>query len=72
MVAAAAWRPICGLNMPSWPRSGARGAWDVFSFRVRTEAGPIFDLYYDRAPKGTANRKGEWLLFRELTPVEDV
>lgn len=50
-----------------------RGSWGVgrFYFRVRTGAGPVFDLYYDRAPKGTTNRKGEWFLFRELTPVED-
>jgi len=48
-----------------------RGSWGVgrFFFRVRTEAGPIFDLYYDRAPKGTANRKGAWFLFREMAPV---
>ena len=50
-----------------------RGSWGVgrFYFRVRTDAGPIFDLYYDRAPKGTANRKGGWFLFRELAAVED-
>ena len=48
-----------------------RGSWGVgrFFFRVRTDAGPIFDLYYDRAPKGTANRKGAWFLFREMAPV---
>jgi hypothetical protein len=48
-----------------------RGSWGVgrFFFRVRTDAGPIFDLYYDRAPKGTANRKGAWFLFREMTQV---
>jgi hypothetical protein len=50
-----------------------RGSWGVgrFYFRVRTDAGSIFDLYYDRAPKGTANRKGAWFLFRELAPVGD-
>ena len=49
-----------------------RGSWGVgrFYFRVRTEAGLIFDLYYDRAPKGSANRKGAWFLFRELAPAE--
>ncbi len=48
-----------------------RGSWGVgrFFFRVRTDAGMIFDLYYDRAPKGTANRKGAWFLFREMAPV---
>jgi hypothetical protein len=49
-----------------------RGSWGVgrFYFRVRTAAGAIFDLYYDRAPKDTANRKGGWFLFRELAPGE--
>ena len=49
-----------------------RGSWGVgrFYFRVRTEAGLIFDLYYDRAPKGSANRKGAWFLFRELAPAD--
>jgi hypothetical protein len=49
-----------------------RGSWGVgrFYFRVRTAAGPIFDLYYDRAPKGTTNRKGAWFLFRELAPAD--
>jgi hypothetical protein len=48
-----------------------RGSWGVgrFFFRVRTDVGAIFDLYYDRAPKGTANRKGAWFLFREMAPV---
>jgi hypothetical protein len=49
-----------------------RGSWGVgrFYFRVRTIAGAIFELYYDRAPKGSAQRKGAWFLFRELTPGE--
>ena len=48
-----------------------RGSWGVgrFTFRVRTETGPIFDLYYDRAPADSAGRKGAWVLFRELEPV---
>lgn len=47
-----------------------RGSWGVGRdhFRVRTEGGRIFDLYYDRAPKGTDQRKGGWTLFRELLP----
>lgn len=45
-----------------------RGSWGVgrFYFRVRTDAGAIFDLYYDRAPKGMDHRKGAWFLFREM------
>jgi hypothetical protein len=48
-----------------------RGSWGVgrFFFRVRTDVGAIFDLYYDRAPKGAANRKGAWFLFREMAPI---
>lgn len=37
-----------------------------FFFRVRTQGGQIFDLYYDRAPKDAIRRKGEWCLYREL------
>ena len=45
-----------------------RGSWGVgrFYFRVRTESGRLFDLYYDRAPKDADDRKGTWFLFREL------
>jgi hypothetical protein len=45
-----------------------RGSWGVgrFYFRLRTEAGRIFDLYYDRAPEGPADRAGHWFLYREL------
>jgi hypothetical protein len=45
-----------------------RGSWGVglFYFRVRTDTGRIFDLYYDRAPKDIDHRKGNWFLFQEL------
>jgi len=45
-----------------------RGSWGVgrFFFRVRTDDGKIFDLYYDRAPKNTDDRKGAWFLYREM------
>jgi hypothetical protein len=50
-----------------------RGSWGVgeFHFRVRTDSGRIFDLYYDRAPKNADHRKGEWFLFQELSPEPD-
>jgi hypothetical protein len=50
-----------------------RGSWGVgrFFFRVRTAAGPVFDIYYDRAPKGSMQRKGAWFLFRELACAAD-
>jgi hypothetical protein len=49
-------------------RAAQRGSWGVGQdyFRVRTDAGRIFDLYYDRAPKSADRRKGEWVLYREM------
>jgi len=45
-----------------------RGSWGVgrYFFRVRTEDGRAFDLYFDRAPEKAGDRKGHWYLFREL------
>jgi hypothetical protein len=45
-----------------------RGSWGVGRdfFRVRTAAGRVFDLYFDRSPKGTSNRKGLWRLYTEV------
>ncbi len=47
-----------------------RGSWGVgrHYFRVRTDTGQVFEIYYDRAPKNAANRKGGWWLLRELSP----
>jgi hypothetical protein len=48
-----------------------RGSLNVgrFYFRVRTDTGRIFDIYYDRARKDVDDRKGEWYIYRELTPA---
>ncbi len=48
--------------------AAAGGSWGVGRdyYRVRVAAGRIFDIYYDRAPKGTAQRKGSWHLYREI------
>lgn len=45
-----------------------RGSWGVgrFYFRVRTDGGRVFDLYYDRAPEEAGDRAGHWFLWREL------
>jgi hypothetical protein len=45
-----------------------RGSWGVgrFYFQVRTANNRSFELYYDRAPKGSDKRKGAWFLFQEL------
>lgn len=43
------------------------GSWGVgrFYFRVRVNSGPIFKIYYDRAPANASNRKGNWFLLGE-------
>ena len=48
--------------------AAGRGSLGVgrFFFRVRTETGQVFDLYYDRAPKDAGHRKGAWYLYREM------
>ena len=40
-----------------------------FFFHVRTNAGPIFDLYYNHTPRARPMAKGTWFLFREMAPV---
>jgi hypothetical protein len=44
-----------------------RGSWGVGRdyFRVRTDVGRFFELYYDRAPSA-GDRKGGWFLYREV------
>lgn len=46
-----------------------RGSWGVGRdyYRVETDAGLIYEIYYDRAPKGVDKRKGAWFLYRELS-----
>ncbi len=45
-----------------------RGSWGVgrFYFRVRVQDGRLFDIYYDRAPKGQRQKEGSWHLYREV------
>ncbi|MGE5224063.1 MAG: DUF6504 family protein [Omnitrophica WOR_2 bacterium] len=45
-----------------------RGSWGVGLdyYRVKTDTGQIFDIYYDRAPKDADRRKGQWFLNQEL------
>ena len=49
-------------------RARITGSWGVgrFFFRVRLETDQVVDIYYDRAPQGTRNRKGTWHLYREV------
>ena len=54
-------------------RARRRGSWGVgrFYFRVETEDGRFFDLYYDRAPKSVDDRLGAWFLDREMVEPTD-
>jgi hypothetical protein len=49
--------------------ASVRGSWGVgrFTFRVRVDDGRLFELYYDRAPRGSKQRKGAWFLRGELS-----
>jgi hypothetical protein len=49
-------------------RATRTGSWGVGRdyYRVRTEEGRVFELYYDRSPQDADRRKGNWVLYREL------
>ena len=46
-----------------------RGSWGVGQdyYRVRTDTGQVFDIYYDRAPQDAQRRKGEWFIYQEFS-----
>lgn len=46
----------------------SRGSWGVGRdyYCVRTTCDRVFDLYYDRTPASAGNRRGQWILFREM------
>ena len=48
--------------------ASSRGSLNVgrFYFRVRVDSGQVFDIYYDRAMKSLDDRKGQWVMYREL------
>jgi hypothetical protein len=50
-------------------RAATRGSWGVGQdyYRVLTDSSRIFDIYFDRAPKSVRKRKGEWVLYQELS-----
>ena len=52
--------------------AAVRGSWGVgrYFFRVQTQDGRIFDLYYDRAPLNAGDRKGHWFLYGERRPKD--
>jgi hypothetical protein len=48
--------------------ASTRGSLNVgrYYFRVKVDTNQIFDIYYDRGMKNVDDRKGQWLLYREL------
>ena len=49
-------------------KRGSRGVGRHY-FRVRTDGGRVFELYYDRAPRDTEDTKGSWHLLQEVRPA---
>lgn len=49
-------------------KAAKRGSWGVgrYYFQVRVANGRLFEIYYDRAPKGQSQRQGAWFLYREI------
>lgn len=49
-------------------KAAKRGSWGVgrFYFRVQVTDGRVFDIYYDRAPKGQKQKLGSWHLYRQI------
>lgn len=58
---------------PSHAAVAARGgSWGVGRdyYRVRTDTGEVFEVYYDRAPKDIDHPKGAWFLYRQILSPE--
>jgi len=64
-------RMVSNMREEHARRARQRGSWGVgrFYFRIRTQEGRVFDLYYDRSPQ--KQREGSWFLFRELRETKD-
>jgi uncharacterized protein DUF6504 len=52
--------------------ASSRGSLNVgrFYFRVRVDTDQVFDIYYDRAMKSLDDRKGQWVMYRELEEAQ--
>ncbi len=48
--------------------AASRGSLGVgrFYFRVKVDAGQVFDLYYDREIRSLNDKLGHWFLYREI------
>jgi hypothetical protein len=49
-------------------RAAEKGSWGVgrYFFRVQTSGGRAFEIYYDRAPRGSDHGEGQWFVRLEL------
>jgi hypothetical protein len=49
-------------------QSSLKGSWGVgrFYFIVHTQDNRIFEIYFDRIPQNSADRKGNWFLLAEI------
>ncbi|MBN1314227.1 MAG: hypothetical protein JXA42_02125, partial [Anaerolineales bacterium] len=57
-------RMAANMSPPHAAVAASRGSWGVgrFYFRVLTDTGQLYDIYYDRAPKDAGDRSGAWFL----------
>lgn len=65
-------RMASNMRPENLKKAAKRGSWGVgrYYFRVQVADGRLFDIYYDRAPKGQEQRLGSWFLYREILPDE--
>ncbi|MCP4420072.1 MAG: hypothetical protein GY805_26000 [Chloroflexi bacterium] len=61
-------RMASNMRPENLKKAAKRGSWGVgrYYFRVEVANGRIFEIYYDRAPKGRTQRLGSWFLNREI------
>lgn len=66
-------RMASNMRPENLKKAEKRGSWGVgrYYFRVQVEDGRIFEIYYDRAPKGQAQRLGSWFVYREILPDDE-
>lgn len=59
------------MSPPHAEAASRRGSWGVgrFFFRIQTDDGKIYDIYYDRAPESASDRKGHWFLLGERQSI---
>ncbi len=65
-------RMASNMRPENLKKAAKRGSWGVgrYYFRVQVRNGRLFEIYYDRAPKGQEQRLGSWFLYREILPDE--